>query len=166
MGLDGYISCQVQRSTFPNGFGIYVMGKALWNRDLAFDEIAGDFYKSAYGENSDKVFSYLYTLSELYFSLDLEQKPELSLEKAEVCDKIEAHILENLKPGHLDGLLLEHAAIWQEITTALKYVYSGDIESAKVKWEDVKKLLWEKEPKLRDFFDTFNFVRTFEGLFK
>jgi hypothetical protein len=166
MGLDGYISCQVQRSTFPNGFGIYVMGKTLWNRDLAFDEIAGDYYKSTYGENSDKVFSYLDKLSELYFSLDLEQKPELSSEKAEICDKIEAHIYENLKPGNLEGLLIEHASIWLEITASLRCIYSGDVESAKTKWEDVKKLLWEKEPKLRDYFDTFNFVRTFNGLFR
>ena len=166
MDLDGYISCQVQRSTFPNGFGIYVMGKTLWNRDLEFEDIAEDYFKSTYGKNSDKVFAYLDKLSELYFLLDLEQKPEPSEEKALICDDIEAHMHENLKQCYLEGLLAEHAAVWLEITAVLKCIYSGDDKSAKRKWKDVKEFLWEKENKLRDFFDTFNFVRTFDGLIK
>jgi len=66
IGLDGLMSCQVQRAFFPTGLGMCVMGRTLWNRDLSFDEIADDHFDAAFGGHGKQVRDYLRSLSVLF----------------------------------------------------------------------------------------------------
>ena len=174
IGLNGYVSCQVQRSTFPNGLGIYVMGRALWSKNLTFDKIAEDYFLSAYGENWKSCYDYLEKLSELYFELDLEEKIICaSKKKAVLCDEIIKH-LENYQFENEIGsdncwmlswqILKEHSIIWIEITKALREIYLGNKSQAQKHWAGIKTRLWEIEPEYAKYLDVFNFIRTFEGV--
>jgi hypothetical protein len=63
IGLNGYMSCQVQRAFFPTGLGMVVMGSTLWNSDLPFDVLAEEYYRDAFGEDGPACRAYLESLS-------------------------------------------------------------------------------------------------------
>ena len=67
MGLDGMISCQVQRAFFPHGLGMVAMAQTLWNPEVQFDDIARDFFRDAYGtDGGDDAHRYFRAVSELF----------------------------------------------------------------------------------------------------
>ena len=66
LGLQGLNSVQVQRCFMPSGLLMTVMGRTLWNRNLSFDEIANDHYRSAFGADWRKVKRYTQRLSDLF----------------------------------------------------------------------------------------------------
>ena len=51
--LNGFVSCQLQRAFYPNGLAFYLMGRALFDGSLTYDDIRDEYYTSAYGENAD-----------------------------------------------------------------------------------------------------------------
>lgn len=65
MGLNGYISCQELRASFPNALPNYVMGCTLFNSELSFEEVTSEYFQAAYGEDWKTVLAYLTTLSSL-----------------------------------------------------------------------------------------------------
>lgn len=66
IGLNGLVSCQVQRAFFPSGLGMTVLARTLWDDSLALEEIMRDYYTSAYGEDGAKAGAYLASLSDLF----------------------------------------------------------------------------------------------------
>ena len=66
LGFNGYISCQLLRCAFPTGLPQYTMAKTLWNREITFEEIADEYFASAFGEDKDLVKDYLTNLSILF----------------------------------------------------------------------------------------------------
>jgi len=63
LGLNGNISCQVQRSFFPNGICMYIMGKTLFDTSLNYDEMVDEYFEASYGEFAKTVKNYLYEIS-------------------------------------------------------------------------------------------------------
>lgn len=55
LGLNGYISCQQTRVFFPCGFGMYVMGQTLWNRELDFEAMAEAYFTALFGARGQEV---------------------------------------------------------------------------------------------------------------
>ena len=173
IGLIGYISCQVQRSTFPNGLGMYVMGRALWNKDLTFEEIVEDYFVSAYGENWKDCYEYLEKLSTLYLELGLklEEIIRSSEKKVKTCDEIVTH-LENYqfkiepewdKYRQLSWQILkEHANIWIILTKLLREIYLGNKSKAQEQWENIKIILWKVEQKYSEYLDVYFLIKTFD----
>ena len=66
MGLDGFVSCQSSRLFFPHGLGMFVLGQTLWNPELTFDEMAADYFHTAYGEGWQYVQEYFRAVSALF----------------------------------------------------------------------------------------------------
>lgn len=66
IGLDGFMSCQVQRAFFPTGLGMTVLGRTLWDRRLSLSAIATDHLTACYGEGGEFVLKYLDRLSALF----------------------------------------------------------------------------------------------------
>jgi len=64
IGLNGFISCQVQRSNFPTALPVYMMAQGLWDRESDFDGPAQAYYQAAYGQDWALVRNYLSELSE------------------------------------------------------------------------------------------------------
>lgn len=50
LGMNGFISCQLQRNTFPTSLAMTVMGKTLWNKNADFAEMRDTLYRNMFGE--------------------------------------------------------------------------------------------------------------------
>jgi hypothetical protein len=178
IGLRGYMSCQVQRSFFPNGLGLTTMGRALWNRNLSFGEIAEDYFVGAYGRDGVNCQNYLTSLSNLYHCLDLEQRiTDRFLADRGVYERIYRLIreFEPIIERNLDlpershsvswNHLRYHKTIWLEMTRALEILDDGDAAGAREHWQAVRSKLWENEEQVQNVLDVYNFVLVFDGIF-
>ena len=52
IGLNGFISCQLQRAFYPNGLNFYLLGRALTDEKLSFETICKEYYDAAFGEHA------------------------------------------------------------------------------------------------------------------
>jgi len=53
MGLNGFMSCQIQRAFYPSGFAFYLMGRALSDGTLSFEDIRDEYYSAAFSEHAE-----------------------------------------------------------------------------------------------------------------
>ena len=65
IGLNGMVSCQTQRVSFPTGMPMYSMAKALWDKNSSFDDVCNEYFTAAFGEYGPAVLNYLNSVSEL-----------------------------------------------------------------------------------------------------
>ena len=65
VGLNGMMSCQVQRAAFPTGLPMYAMAKALWDKSSLFDDVCNEYFSCAFGVNGHAVKEYLNSISDL-----------------------------------------------------------------------------------------------------
>ena len=66
LGLNGLISCQVQRVFFPTALNMVVMGRTLWDAELSFETIVRDHLKETFGEGAAEVEAFLTRICELF----------------------------------------------------------------------------------------------------
>lgn len=105
IGLNGMVSCQVQRAALPTGLPMYAMAKALWNRNSRFEEVASEYFTAAFGKDAKAVEQYLSTLSRLfdpaYLRRDKPKNPEqINRNCAEVRQVILTFQKEYLQENH------------------------------------------------------------------
>lgn len=118
--LGGMISCQNQRVFFPTGLGMTAMAEVLWDKTIAFEDIAERYFYNAFGAEGKAVMDYLAKLSELF------QPPYLRGE----CSVVDAAIAE--KYAQIPGVVDQFA---QKIRDVLADT-SLNLESAQRKsWE-------------------------------
>jgi len=118
--LGGMISCQNQRVFFPTGLGMTAMAEVLWDKTIAFEDIAERYFYNAFGAEGKAVIGYLEKLSELF------QPPYLRGE----CSVVDAAIAE--KYAQIPGVVDQFA---QKIRDVLADT-SLNLESAQRKsWE-------------------------------
>lgn len=65
LGLNGYISCQQTRAFLPCGFGMHVLGRTLWNRDICFEEMADEYFDLLFGAHAPRIRQMLDNAAEL-----------------------------------------------------------------------------------------------------
>jgi len=70
IGLDGMVSCQIQRCCFPTGLPLCMMAAALWDEKADFDQKALEYYQAAYGKDGEKVHEILARVSEIMVLYD------------------------------------------------------------------------------------------------
>ena len=89
IGIDGYVSCQLQRSFFPTGLPMTVMGRTLWNRDIPYDKVADDYFAAAFGPDGKLAKGYLESISYLFDPPYMRgETPKVCPENAESLAKI------------------------------------------------------------------------------
>lgn len=64
--INGYVSCQVVKCFLPNGLGMHVMGRTLWDDSISFETIAQEYFCAAFGEDGQKCLEFFRKLTELY----------------------------------------------------------------------------------------------------
>ena len=170
LGLNGLMSCQVQRAMFPNALGITVMAKSLWGGQT-FEEITGDYMQSLYGPYADKITAYLQELSQLSRALDLEHPKELSEEKAKIADRLAFRTKVLLQTTPLNVVsklptagryLYLHARLWSRLAEGIAHLHRREFAEATQAWQAARTLMWETEPQTEMGLDCFNFDRTFQ----
>lgn len=66
MKLNGMISCQRNRASFPTGLCQYVMGQVLFDADVPFEQMVSRYFSSAYGPSADLALEYVRQLSDRF----------------------------------------------------------------------------------------------------
>jgi hypothetical protein len=178
IGLDGFISCQVQRAFFPTGLPMTVLGWTLWDKTRDFDTIARDHVAAAFGPESEAVLAYLTQLSELFDPAYL--RGEKSLQDAEAAQALErvadvvAPFLPTIERNLDSGVacwsrswlyLRHHAEIATSLASALHNRAQGNAATAQLEWETLKQRVWQKESELHPVLDIYLFTRVYDGIF-
>jgi len=173
IGLNGFMSCQVQRAFFPTGLGMTVLGRTLWNRELTFDEIAADYFAVAFGEEGERARAYLERLSDLFdppvlrgegteeekqravdgwrgVPRTVEAQDDLRQVAAAESDRCRRHSWE---------MLACHADLCKLLAAALVDRHSGEAESAKQTAWKVVDWVRQHEGLLHPDLDVFEFLQ-------
>ncbi|HPT63207.1 MAG TPA: DUF4838 domain-containing protein [Candidatus Atribacteria bacterium] len=173
LGLNGLVTCQVQRAFFPTGLPFYLMGKLLWNDRLIFEEVAEDYFLSAFGYEGKKCYEYLKNLSRLFTPLFQEENLE-EKEIYEYGEKIEKLIKEfhPVIEKNARGDCITRAQSWQyleyhaELCSQLAKILiekqKGDKEKGRERWEELKTFLQKEEDQMQPVFDLFEYIETME----
>ncbi len=66
IGIDGMVSCQVQRCFFPTALPLVSMAAGLWDKAGSFDDVADRYYLDAYGADGKVLRPLLQRISHLF----------------------------------------------------------------------------------------------------
>ena len=161
LGLDGFISCQIGRVMFPNGFNMVTMGEMLWNRDTSFDALAKDYYNTLYGKDGEAVLAYLTELSALFAKLDLQNEKDFApnAEKAAAADAISTFVS---KHSFSDRALEAHRKFCVIFAEFLANRYAGkDADTAAL-----KQYVWEIEDEFQSIYDAWSYDNVIRHIWK
>ncbi|MBQ4107975.1 MAG: DUF4838 domain-containing protein [Clostridia bacterium] len=163
LGMNGFISCQLQRNTFPTSIAMTVMGKTLWNNDTDFDKVRRELYAASFGEDmADKMCEYFATLSRGFdIGCIRAQKPyDKDIFKTDVQNALKA--MEEMKPiakAHLSEsdpcrhecwkFVLLNIELYSIIGEAILVRLDGDIEQSKEMVKSAAQIAFEKEDELQ-----------------
>lgn len=174
IGLDGFMSCQVQRCFFPTGIGMTILGRTLWNRQPSFKEIVHDYLQASFGADAPHVEQYLERLSRLFAPPVLrgEADPEQAIKGwqaiPKLVDQMAPLIARNLGQGqpaqaHSWQLLADFGELCILQSEALVARHTGTPEAREAAWRVID---WARthEKRLHHVFDVFEFILTFGGL--
>lgn len=137
IGIDGMVSCQLQRIASPTCLPTYGMAMALWDKQSDFAEVSRRYFDVTFGEGGAFVAEYLASLSEIWDAVEDEAR----------YDKLKARI--NAALPRLNGLrakvagaqllsydyVIAHSGLWLHIADAVRLKKSGDDEAAKAAYE-------------------------------
>ena len=173
LGLDGYMSCQVQRAFFPTGLGMTVMGAALWNRELDFDAQADDYFTASFGPDWPAARGHMETLSQVFDTRYLRgEKPVVDAgvvaQMARVPGIVEGFrtvVEQNMGSGDACRaaswkLLAAHGRVCVALARFLAARARGEEPEALARFDDFSLMLWRMEKELHPVLDVFMYLRT------
>lgn len=151
-GINGMMSCQMQRVFFPTALGMIGMAEALWNGDASFDETVDGYFADLFGEDAKDMKDYFKQLSEQFHPayLRLEEKivdPERAAGYKKLADYIRSkqpwfHEKSNNAESECDrttwNIIVHHAEICLMMANVLERRASGDQEGAVKLWEQLR----------------------------
>ena len=171
LGINGMVSCQVQRAFYPTGLSMYAMSCALWDKSQTFEGIAKRYYKDMFGGDGEVMHEYFTTLSELfdppYFR---KEKEAVSEESVKRFHRIYG-VVNGKMPFFLKAFETESDACrkrtWQSlIIHGQLCIYMADVltERAKgndvlEKWEKAKDYITRMESEIHELFDVWYFIK-------
>jgi hypothetical protein len=172
IGLNGFVSCQVQRVFFPTGLPMYVLGKTLWNDQLDFNTLAKDYLEHAFGKDGELVGRYLASLSDLFDPAYIRgEKPRVNSPAARnfariqgVIDDfhpiIEKNILSQALPCQAKSweFLRAHAWFASCLGQILERLAANERDAAFALWNDLKGQLGIAEERIQKVFDLYEFI--------
>ena len=187
IGLNGFVSCQVQRAFFPTGLCMYVMSHLLWDKELDYDHIVDEYFMAAFGEDGLICRDYLDSLSCLKnYIVNIAKSCEENTEHAEqigrtlsVIAKFSPIILRNLEAtGNTNMVSSEKACIYESwkflkihsvLSNLLVYCLQShalrQTEAARVLWDSIIRYVRFHEMDVQPVFDVFEFINTFDAMF-
>ena len=173
IGLHGLVSCQTQRSFFPTGLGVYLMGRMLWKREFSYEEVSGGYYREAFGADGALCQDYMKQISECFDMDEINGRTPLRPEKILDQHKRLRRILDEFSPvierniALLSGarkksweFLRYHQTVVRYLAGILDALSMGEMEKAEQAWNECKADLWKHEPEIQPVLDVNLFVLT------
>lgn len=179
IGLNGMISCQVQRAFFPTGLGMTLMADALWDKEADYEAAAKAYFSKAYATDGHLAYHYLDRLSTLFDPPYLRhEKPRIDAKKVEdfksiltLLDEFTPTITRNMNPYNQPcpgvrrswELLSLHAQLCRILAKGLILRASGANEEIEEVWQTAASFTRIHEMDLHEVFDVQNFIRVCKG---
>ena len=178
LGLNGLISCQVQRAFFPHGLGMAVLGRTLWDRSLSFRAIAEAHFANLFGADGDACLVYCEELSRQFAPPYLRgERPRDDPATVASCARIPA-VVAAFRPtirrnlaGAAGGraqswrYLDQHADLCLLLAEAVGQRAAGNAEAARDAWLATARYVREREPALHAALDVYEFQHVLARLF-
>lgn len=184
-GFHGIIEDGSQRSFFPTGLAFYTYARILYDMDLTPDEIAKDYFDTAFREAADKFYAYLTKLGSAFdfaylakaHFADESTRPSYRTEYLKALssfDEIEAEgralIREYYNFPHRFGtasvrLLENHLDYAAGIAKALLVKVNGDDEEASKLYHEFRVEFGKKEAAIEKYYDHYNFCLAYDSVF-
>ncbi len=126
LGMDGINSCQELRAAFPNALPNYVMGLASLDVELTFEQVAEEYYRSAYGARWQEALGYLTRVSELYnadyvMGMGKPQNPDMA-KRFEAVLRLADEFAPTIEAALADGLSPVERRFWEELAYHRDYL--------------------------------------------
>ncbi|MFD0705396.1 DUF4838 domain-containing protein [Alloscardovia venturai] len=175
LGLNGYISCQELRASYPHNLPNYVMARMLWDNTGNYDELVQEYCEAAYGSSWRDVVSYLQDLSTFsscdYFNaIGKRHNPELSQRYA-VAKHVAQEFVDYLRKGlsqsaqchdsvqlHQWEILDAHRRYVIAISQALCHLAGGEEKLAQRDWEETLDYIRSHEFEALAEFDVYRVI--------
>ncbi len=183
LGLNGLISCQVQRVFFPSPLLMQIMARMLWNKNQDYETLAAAIYQESYGPDWRQVRQYTTKISELINPAWLRlEEPLVNPEQLErlgripqliqaISPVIQAHTAEYGAAGpekacwrqswQLLGLFGDYVLQLASFGQALACGAKGGAIS---RLNDLKNWVYRHEPQLVFVFDSDILLSTLNGI--
>ena len=180
IGLNGLVSCQVQRCCFPTALPMHAMAAGLWNAEASYADVTAAYYQTAFGEGWREAQAYLERLCELmpppYLRGELSA---VSPEAAAFFAQVPAHAAAflplaerraadeaNAPMRRSWALLSQHAVFCVPLSRALCLRASGKAGEALAAWQALREDICAAEEHLHDAFDGHIYFLMMDRLFQ
>ena len=174
IGLNGFMSCQIQRAFYPNGFTFYMLGRVLSEEGLTYESIEKEYYQSAFGSYKEYAKkTYLLINQYLPFGfLARKNLNDFNLSKFIEFKKVLKEIIANF-PCCVEGIVvLKSLELLRFLLENLLKMMQVIIAKVKQENEDIIKLLMQErveffnlnEKKFQPYVDGFYFLRITESM--
>ncbi|MBE6606585.1 MAG: DUF4838 domain-containing protein [Ruminococcaceae bacterium] len=171
MGLNGMKEFHPQRVFTPTSLGLNAFAETLWNRDTDFDTLCKYVYEAEFGENWEKVKTYLSTLSDLCAVKAIRNEEKLTQSHRDNLEKSK-EVLKAFLPTIEEGIKTELSENWQKlkfhnelyammIDYMLAYGTGKEVDIREKTIDYVNK----NEYRFREVFDGAHFVDIFQYAF-
>jgi len=178
IGINGYVSCQIQRIFLPTALAMTAMGKTLWDDTTDFEDLSADYFNAAFGADGGACEEYLQKMSSIFDPVYMRgEKPGTEAEAAKHFASVQAHVdafapvieknltLENACQARSWFYLKHHAEITASLARALQAKAEGDLEKAKALWLETRLMAFQKEEDIHPVFDACLFTGILDGQF-
>lgn len=155
LGLNGMVSCQLQRASFPTGLPMYAMAKALWDKSSDYEAVSREYFSAAFGKDGEAVEKYLESLSELLVKNYGDELCErVARAKTIVQDFLGAYIEKNAEVNASWKYLKYHAEISLRTFDIMLDPDDMPVDEHNARVYELRRYLFSLEPELNTVFDT------------
>jgi len=179
LGLNGLISCQVQRAFFPTGLAMYLMGRALWDRSIDLTSEEDLYFAAAFGRDGPRCKAYLEEISRRFDPDYIRDGKTADAAEASRWYKSISALVRDFAPvveSNCTGdnecqslswrYLRLHGDICIRLAAAFDARVSGETDEAIRLWDRVKDFVCEHENEMQRVFDPSAFFSFLELRFR
>lgn len=173
-GLDGIVSCQAQRVSFPVGMPMYAMAAALWDKNSVYEKVSERYFDTAFGKDARIVEKYLrdlsikhdwpYTFGERGFNIEADMKKYDDIIKF-VDDFYNSTILKNIDVSIQWKYLAKHAEYCKKYIPAIQAHILQDKDMIERTTQELREFIAKIQPEVHRVFDVQHFDTIFKNFF-
>ena len=177
IGLHGMHGNQTTRVYMPSGFPMYLMGQALFDSSITFNDMVNYYFEKAFGEDWKQCLDYMAELSLLFNPVYIRDRvwlnPNSDAENKAAIERFKkiAPLVEKFKPVIEKNLscqirtiarswqyLVFHAGLVIRLADALMVNAQGNLEQGRKLWEETMDYASRGEDSVQDAFDLYTFA--------
>ena len=169
-GLNGIMSCQLNRCAFPTAFPNYMMGLALLDESVTFEQLENEYLSGAFGEFAGAAGDYLKEIGNCFsfrFLSSRCQADDSVISKLKQVSDCTSMLIRRISKADDDAcvmaslhILRNYADFYERIAKMMLWKLEQqtlDFDTLYQMWRKFIVAVWKKEPELQNAMDTFYF---------